>query len=420
MAYPTTLALITALWSGQPRTRSIALWSAIGGAISALGPLIAGALLEHFWWGSVFLVTLAARRGRAGARARARARPRQRDDRPGRQPRRHPLGGRGRRTHPRHQLRAGPRQGSGRDRARRRSRSRQDRRLRDPPDAGPASRSTTSTSQRGGSSGWPPCAGIIVFGSLMGAMFIGQQFLQNVLGYSTLDAGASHPARRGLHGDRRAALGQARRGQGRALHLARSGTCSASSASSRCCCCGRRASRTGRSGSPTRSSASASGFAGTPASHSLTGSVPVRPRRHGLGHRRPAARPRRGDHAVDPRRAAHRGVRRRDGRGDRQFSERRTGHARRPRPSSRSRSRSAARHRAAVPASTRTQIIAAAKTSFLDGANWAYAAGIIAILAGAALVFFMFPKHDRERAAARGVPRGGRHAGRRRELSVVA
>src|SRR6185437_349328 len=32
-------------------------------------------------------------------------------------------------------------------------------------------------------------AGIIVFGSLMGAMFIGQQFLQNVLGYSTLQAG---------------------------------------------------------------------------------------------------------------------------------------------------------------------------------------------------------------------------------------
>src|SRR6201991_5108521 len=46
MAYPTTLALITALWSGQPRTRSIALWSALGGAISALGPLIAGALLQ--------------------------------------------------------------------------------------------------------------------------------------------------------------------------------------------------------------------------------------------------------------------------------------------------------------------------------------------------------------------------------------
>src|SRR5208282_2982075 len=33
------------------------------------------------------------------------------------------------------------------------------------------------------------CAGMIVFGTLMGAMFIGQQFLQNVRGYSTLDAG---------------------------------------------------------------------------------------------------------------------------------------------------------------------------------------------------------------------------------------
>ncbi len=58
MAYPTTLALITALWSGPGRTKSIALWSALGGAIAALGPLVAGALLEEFWWGSVFLVTL--------------------------------------------------------------------------------------------------------------------------------------------------------------------------------------------------------------------------------------------------------------------------------------------------------------------------------------------------------------------------
>src|SRR5215208_2866818 len=58
MAYPTTLALITALWSGPARTRSIALWAAIGGALSALGPLCAGILLEHFWWGSVFLLTL--------------------------------------------------------------------------------------------------------------------------------------------------------------------------------------------------------------------------------------------------------------------------------------------------------------------------------------------------------------------------
>src|SRR3954466_4499040 len=58
MAFPTTLALITALWSGPGRTKAIALWSGLGGAISALGPVASGALLEHFWWGSVFLLTL--------------------------------------------------------------------------------------------------------------------------------------------------------------------------------------------------------------------------------------------------------------------------------------------------------------------------------------------------------------------------
>ncbi len=58
MAYPTTLALITALWSGPARTRSIAMWSALGGGVAMLGPLISGLLLEHFAWGSVFLITL--------------------------------------------------------------------------------------------------------------------------------------------------------------------------------------------------------------------------------------------------------------------------------------------------------------------------------------------------------------------------
>jgi len=58
MAFPTTLALITALWRGAERTRAIALWSALGGGISALGPLISGALLTHFDWSSVFFVTL--------------------------------------------------------------------------------------------------------------------------------------------------------------------------------------------------------------------------------------------------------------------------------------------------------------------------------------------------------------------------
>jgi MFS transporter, DHA2 family, multidrug resistance protein len=58
MAFPTTLALITALWSGAGRTRAIALWSGLGAAISSLGSLIAGALLLDLYWGWVFYVTL--------------------------------------------------------------------------------------------------------------------------------------------------------------------------------------------------------------------------------------------------------------------------------------------------------------------------------------------------------------------------
>ena len=42
------------------------------------------------------------------------------------------------------------------------------------------------------------------------------------------------------------------------------------------------------------------------------------------------------------------------------------------------------------------QIIAAARESFLDGDHWAYAAGIIAILFGAALVRAYFPDKDEE------------------------
>jgi hypothetical protein len=42
-------------------------------------------------------------------------------------------------------------------------------------------------------------------------------------------------------------------------------------------------------------------------------------------------------------------------------------------------------------------IVAGAKQSFVDGSDWAYGAGMIAIALGAVLVFFAFPKHARER-----------------------
>jgi len=58
MAYPTTLALVSALWSGQSATRAVALWSGVGGGVTLIGPLVAGVLLERFWWGSVFLISL--------------------------------------------------------------------------------------------------------------------------------------------------------------------------------------------------------------------------------------------------------------------------------------------------------------------------------------------------------------------------
>lgn len=59
MAYPTTLALIAALWGpGAARTRAIALWAAIGGAINASGPLLSGLLLTRFPWSSIFYVVL--------------------------------------------------------------------------------------------------------------------------------------------------------------------------------------------------------------------------------------------------------------------------------------------------------------------------------------------------------------------------
>src|SRR6478752_1893305 len=187
MAFPTTLALITALWSGAARTRSIALWSAIGGAIASLGPLLSGALLEHFDWGSVFLVTLplavlALYMAWRYVPAHVNEGTEPVDN----------LGGTlsilliaalvlG--------INLAPVPGKGTLAiglglvaiATTAAFVIRQRRARSPLyDLEVAARRIFWVAA---------CAGIIVFGSLMGAMFIGQQFLQNVLDYSTQDAG---------------------------------------------------------------------------------------------------------------------------------------------------------------------------------------------------------------------------------------
>ena len=56
---PSTLSIIRNLFHDPAqRTRAIALWSAGAMAGGAVGPLVGGALLEMFWWGSVFLINV--------------------------------------------------------------------------------------------------------------------------------------------------------------------------------------------------------------------------------------------------------------------------------------------------------------------------------------------------------------------------
>ncbi len=393
MAFPTTLALIAALWSGEKRTKSIALWSGIGAAIAALGPLISGYLLTFAYWGSVFLITLP-----LAVVALVMAI----------------------KFIPDHinetkspvdniggllsllllgtlilAINFAPVPDSGTliicliiiAVAAGILFIRRQRRVENPLyDLKVARRSVFWVAA---------CAGIIVFGSLMGAMYIGQQFLQNVLSYSTLDAGLSilpGALLMILVAPQSAKLVESRGARftlllgyafcllgfltmlilwqdhipywkvGLAYALVGIGV----------------------------------GFAGTPASHSLTGSVPVK--RVGMasgtadlqrdfggaimtsifgalltaGYARSVASQISDLPAYDQQQITT------------------------VMEVTLQKSYSSAAALAQQNPEYTTQIISAAKYSFLSGADWAYLAGIIAILIGAAIVFFKFPKKDEE------------------------
>jgi len=55
---PATLSIIASIFTGEQRARAIGIWAGVGGIGTAAGPLLGGWLLQHFWWGSVFLINV--------------------------------------------------------------------------------------------------------------------------------------------------------------------------------------------------------------------------------------------------------------------------------------------------------------------------------------------------------------------------
>jgi DHA2 family multidrug resistance protein-like MFS transporter len=390
MAYPTTLALITALWAGPGRTKSIALWSALGGGIAALGPLVSGFLLQHFYWGSVFLVTIPlAVVAVAMAWWLVPAHVNESTERVDN------LGGilslvlvgalilsinfapvpnKGtltlvlagialaalvafyfRQRHAPNPLY----------------------------DLDVAARRTFWVAA---------CAGIIVFGSLMGAAFVSQQYLQNVLGYSSLQAGAAIlPAVvfMVLVAPRSAKLVETRGSRftllcGYVFLVLAFATMLV----------------LWKEGSSYWEIAVAYifigigvGFAGTPASHSLTGSVPVR--RAGMASGTADLQRDLGGAIMQSIFGALLTAGYASAAGALITSSGKNVSASTQAELTKSFS-SAADTASRYPPSVQENIIAGAKQSFLHGDQWAYTAGIVAVLLGAALVYFMFPKKVEE------------------------
>ncbi len=58
MIMPSTLSILTNVFPPQERGKAIGIWAGVAGLGIVIGPVIGGYLLEHFWWGSVFLINV--------------------------------------------------------------------------------------------------------------------------------------------------------------------------------------------------------------------------------------------------------------------------------------------------------------------------------------------------------------------------